>query len=98
MIGGVRGIGEDREGHVECRAIACGIPHRIAQNDEHLGAGGLKLWVKPPQLSDVRTALPSLKGAHEEEHDVRPAAVIRQGDLIAGTAGQAHVRRKVADA
>jgi hypothetical protein len=42
--------------------------------------------------------LPSLKGAHEEEDHVRLAAVICQGDLVAGAAGQANVRRQVADA
>ena len=97
MIDRFRRISQDREGDAQRCPIARRPLGRIAQNDQHLGARGLQLRVESPQLGNMGAALHSAIGAHEEEHDMRPAAVCAQGDLAAVAVRQAKVWREIAD-
>ena len=57
----------------------------------------MKLLVKSPQLGDIRTALPSFKGAHKKKDHVGSVAVIRQSYLVAVAGRKTEIRCGIAD-
>jgi len=97
MVHSAFGVGQHGEGRLERLCILAGAFGRIAQNHQHVRAGGLKILVHAPQLGDVRSALQSVVFAHKEQNDVRFAFVFRQTNLPTAVRRQVEIGRRGTD-
>ena len=75
-------VGEHRERQVQNLYILLRLLKRVTQNDNDLGARFFELFVKFPQLGNMRTAFHSDIFANEEQNHIVLPAKIRERDLL----------------